>query len=375
MRERIYSILIKEFLQGFRDPKMKGVIFIAPIIQLLLFGYAVSTDVKHVATAVYDLDQTRESRDLLSRFFASGYFQPKKHVTHASQIRDLLDHGKVSAAIQINRGFASALSSHQKVPIQVIVDGTDSNTATVTISYAAQIVRDYNKYLVLEAIGLPTGTLLNRGIDLQSRVWFNINLESRMFYLPGVIALIGMLITLMLTSMAIVREREIGTMEQLMVTPLRPFELILGKLLPFALIALFDMTLITAVAVFWFEVPIKGSLLLLFVSMLLFLLPSLGIGLFISTISTTQQQAMMTTFFFFFPANLLSGFAFPIENMPEIVQWITYANPLRYFLVIIRGIFLKGIGADLLWPQMVALGVLGIIVLVLSALRFTKRLE
>ena len=375
MWERIYSILIKEFLQGFRDPKMKGVIFIAPIIQLLLFGYAVSTDVKHVATAVYDLDQTQESRDLLSRFFASGYFQPKKHVTQAGQIRDLLDHGKVSAAIQINRGFASALSSHQKVPIQVIVDGTDSNTATVTISYAAQIIRDYNKDLELEAIRLPTGTLLNRGIGLQSRVWFNINLESRMFYLPGVIALIGMLITLMLTSMAIVREREIGTMEQLMVTPLRPIELILGKLLPFALIALFDMTLITAVAVFWFEVPIKGSLLLLFVSMLLFLLPSLGIGLFISTISTTQQQAMMTTFFFFFPANLLSGFAFPIENMPEIVQWITYANPLRYFLVIIRGIFLKGIGADLLWPQMAALGTLGIIVLGLSALRFTKRLE
>jgi ABC-2 type transport system permease protein len=375
MWERIYHILLKEFLQGFRDPKMKGVIFIAPIIQLLIFGYAVSTDVKNVATAVYDLDQTQQSRELLSRFFASGYFQPKKHVTHVSQIRNLMDHGKVSAAIQINKGFASALSSHQKVPIQMIVDGTDSNTATVTISYAAQIVRDFNKNLELEAIGLPTGTLLNRGIDLQSRVWFNINLESRMFYLPGVVALIGMLITLMLTSMAIVREREIGTMEQLIVTPLRPVELILGKLLPFALIALFDMTLITTVAAFWFEVPIKGSLLLLLASMVLFLLPSLGIGLFISTISTTQQQAMMTTFFFFFPANLLSGFAFPIENMPEIVQWITYLNPLRYFLVIIRGIFLKGVGAEILWPQMVALGALGIIVLGLSALRFTKRLE
>ena len=375
MWERIYHILLKEFLQVFRDPKMKGVIFIAPIIQLLIFGYAVSTDVKNVATAVYDLDQTQQSRELLSRFFASGYFQPKKHVTHVSQIRNLMDHGKVSTAIQINKGFASALSSHQKVPIQMIVDGTDSNTATVTISYAAQIVRDFNKNLELEAIGLPTGTLLNRGIDLQSRVWFNINLESRMFYLPGVVALIGMLITLMLTSMAIVREREIGTMEQLIVTPLRPVELILGKLLPFALIALFDMTLITTVAAFWFEVPIKGSLLLLLASMVLFLLPSLGIGLFISTISTTQQQAMMTTFFFFFPANLLSGFAFPIENMPEIVQWITYLNPLRYFLVIIRGIFLKGVGAEILWPQMVALGALGIIVLGLSALRFTKRLE
>jgi len=372
---RIYHVLLKEFLQGFRDPRMKGVIFIAPIVQLLLFGYAVSTDVRNVPTAVYDLDQTRQSRELLSRFFASGYFQPKEYVTHVSQIRNLIDHGKVSAAIQINRGFASVLASHQKTPIQVIVDGTDSNTATVTIAYAAQIVRDYNRDLELEATGLPEGTALSRGIDLRNRTWFNINLESRMFYLPGVIALIGMLITLMLTSMAIVREREIGTMEQLMVSPLRPIELILGKLLPFALIALFDMILITAVAVFWFEVPIKGNLFLLLVSMLLFLLPSLGIGLFISTISTTQQQAMMTTFFFFFPANLLSGFAFPIENMPEIVQWITYANPLRYFLAIIRGIFLKGIGVNLLWPQMVALGALGIIVLGLSALRFAKRLE
>jgi len=375
MWERIYHILLKEFLQGFRDPKMKGVIFIAPIIQLLVFGYAVSTDVKDVATAVYDLDQTQESRELLSRFFASGYFKPKYYITHVSQIRDLMDRGRISAVLQINRGFASMLDSHQKAPIQMIVDGTDSNTATVVISYAAQIIKDYNKGLELEAIGLPEGTSLNRGIDPQSRVWFNINLESRMFYLPGVVALIGMLITLMLTSMAIVREREVGTMEQLMVTPVKPVELILGKLIPFALIALFDMTLITVVAVAWFGVPIKGNLLLLFFSMILFLLPSLGIGLFISTISTTQQQAMMTTFFFFFPANLLSGFAFPIDSMPTIVQWITYANPLRYFLVIIRGIFLKGVGGDILWPQMVALVVLGISVLGLSSLRFTKRLE
>jgi ABC-2 type transport system permease protein len=196
-----------------------------------------------------------------------------------------------------------------------------------------------------------------------------------MFYVPGVIGLIGMLITLMLTSMAIVREREVGTMEQLMVTPIRPVELILGKLLPFALIGFVDVFLITAVAVLWFKVPIEGSLLLLFLSTGLFLLSTLGTGLFISTISTTQQQAMMTTFFFFFPANLLSGFMFPIANMPRVVQWITYANPLRYYLVIIRGIFLKGIGVQILWPQMVALGILGILVLTLSSLRFSKRLE
>jgi ABC-2 type transport system permease protein len=375
MGMRVYSILLKEFLQGLRDPKMRGVIFIAPIVQLLLFGYAVSTDVRQVPTAVYDLDQTPQSRDLLSRFFASGTFQQKERITRAQQVPDLMDLGKVSAVLQINRGFAETLESRRKAPVQLIVDGTDSNTAMVTISYASRILRDYNQRLEVEALGLPEGTSLTRGVDLQDRAWFNINLESRMFYLPGVIALIGMLITLMLTSMAIVREREVGTMEQLMVTPIRPVELILGKLLPFALIALFDMTLITTVAVFWFGIPIQGSLLLLFVSMLLFLLPSLGIGLFISTISATQQQAMMTTFLFFFPANLLSGFAFPIDSMPEVVQWITYFNPLRYFLVIIRGIFLKGSEAGILWPQMVALGVLGSFTLTLSALRFTKRLK
>jgi len=346
-----------------------------PIIQVLVFGYAVTTDVKNISTAVYDLDGTAQSRNLLSRFFASGYFQPKEYVFHVSRIRELMDHGQASAAIQINKGFSAKLASGEKTSIQIIVDGTDSNTATVVMSYAAQIIRNYNLNLAIEAIGLPAGAVPGKGIDLLNRAWFNVNLESRMFYVPGVIALIGMLITLMLTSMAIVREKEVGTLEQLMVTPMRPVELILGKTLPFALIGFFDVGLITVVAVFWFKIPIAGSLLLLFLSTGLFLLSTLGTGLFISTVSTTQQQAMMSTFFFYFPAVLLSGFMFPIANMPTVVQWITYLNPLRYFLVIIRGIFLKGIGADILWPQMVALGALGILVLTMSSLRFTKRIE
>ncbi len=346
-----------------------------PIIQVLVFGYAVTTDVKNISTAVYDLDGTAQSRDLLSRFFASGYFQPKEYVFQVSRIRELMDHGQASATIQINKGFSAKLASGEKTSIQMIVDGTDSNTATVVMSYAAQIIRNYNLNLAIEAIGLPAGAVPGKGIDLLNRAWFNVNLESRMFYVPGVIALIGMLITLMLTSMAIVREKEVGTLEQLMVTPMRPVELILGKTLPFALIGFFDVGLITVVAVFWFKIPIAGSLLLLFLSTGLFLLSTLGTGLFISTVSTTQQQAMMSTFFFYFPAVLLSGFMFPIANMPTVVQWITYLNPLRYFLVIIRGIFLKGIGADILWPQMIALGGLGILVLTLSSLRFTKRIE
>jgi ABC-2 type transport system permease protein len=375
MWERVYHILLKEFLQVLRDPRMKAVIFVTPIIQLLVFGYAVTTDVKNIATAVYDLDRTPQSRELLSRFFASAYFRPQEYVSQVTRIRELMDRAKVSAAIQINAGFAAKLAAHEKVAIQMIVDGTDSNTATVVMSYAAKIIKNYNEDLAVEAIGLPQGASLRKGIDLKNRAWFNINLESRMFYVPGVIALIGMLITLMLTSMAVVREREIGTLEQLMVTPMRPVELILGKTLPFALIGFFDVALITAVAVFWFKVPIEGSLLLLFFATGLFLMSTLGTGLFISTISSTQQQAMMSTFFFYFPAVLLSGFMFPIANMPVVVQWITYVNPLRYFLVIIRGLFLKGIGAEILWPQMLALGILGTIVLTLSSLRFSKRLE
>ena len=264
MWERVYHILLKEFLQVLRDPRMKAVIFVTPIIQLLVFGYAVTTDVKNIATAVYDLDRTPQSRELLSRFFASAYFRPQEYVLQVTRIRELMDRTKVSAAIQINAGFAAKLAAHEKAAIQMIVDGTDSNTATVVMSYAAKIIKNYNEDLAVEAIGLPQGASLRKGIDLKNRAWFNINLESRMFYVPGVIALIGMLITLMLTSMAVVREREIGTLEQLMVTPMRPVELILGKTLPFALIGFFDVALITAVAVFWFKVPIEGSLLLLF---------------------------------------------------------------------------------------------------------------
>jgi len=374
MWERIYTLLVKEFLQALRDPRMRAVIFLAPVVQLIVFGYAVTMDVKNIRTVVYDLDRTPESRELLSRFFASGYFKPVEYVSHVNRIRDLMDRGKTDTAIQINRGFSAKLTAYEKVSIQMILDGTDSNTASIVTAYTAQIIQKYNRDLAIEAVGLPEGASLNKGIDLRSRAWFNVNLESRMFVIPGVVALIGTIVMLLLTSMAIVREREVGTMEQLIVTPLRPVELILGKIIPFGLIGLFDMALIMVVAVFWFEIPIRGSIFLIFISTLLFLLPTLGTGLFISTISTTQQQAMMTTFFFDFPAILLSGFVFPISSMPNIVQWITYANPLRYFLVIIRGIFLKGVGVEVLWPHMMAMGILGVLVFILSSLKFTKRL-
>jgi ABC-2 type transport system permease protein len=375
MRERIYTLLVKELLQVLRDPRMRTVIFLAPLIQLIIFGYAVTMDVKNIRTAVCDLDRTPESRELLSRFFASGYFKPVEYVSHVNRIQHLMDRGRTDTAIQINRGFSAKLAANEKASIQMILDGTDSNTASIVMAYTAQIIQKYNRDLTVEAMGFPEETSLNKGVDLRSRAWFNVNLESRMFFVPGVVALIGMIIMLLLTSMAIVREREVGTMEQLIVTPIRPVELILGKLIPFGLIGLFDMALIMVVAVFWFGIPMKGSPFLLFISTLLFLLPTLGTGLFISAISTTQQQAMMTTFFFAFPAILLSGFVFPISSMPEIAQWITYANPLRYFIVIIRAIFLKGVGIEVLWPHLTAMGVLGVLIFILSSLKFTKRLE
>lgn len=368
-------MLIKEFIQLFRDPKMKGVIFLMPIIQVLVFGYAVTTDVEHVATAVYDQDNSVASRELVVRFVKSGYFDIIEYVSTADRARQLMDRGKARAVIRMNRGFGDELRAGRTAQLQVIVDGTDSNTAGIVLDYSAKIVGQYSKKILTTRFTRLKGSALEPGwVEVETRAWFNENLESRNFYVPGVIAIIVMLITLMLTSMAVVREKEIGTMEQIMVTPITSKEFILGKTVPFALIGFADVILITVIGVFWFQVPIRGSLALLFVATGLYLMTTLAVGLLISTVSQTQQQAMMSTFFYYFPAVLLSGFMFPIANMPEVVQWVTYLNPLRYFLVIVRGIFLKGVGPSILWPQMVALGIMGSITLWLAARRFRKTL-
>lgn len=375
MRERIKHMLIKEFIQIFRDPRMKGVIFLMPIIQLLVFGYAVTTDVKNIPTLVYDLDNSVASRELIGRFVKSGYFEVLEYTDRDSRIRDLMDRGEVGAVLRINKGFENDLRAGRTAQLQLIVDGTDSNTAGIVLNYSSRIAGQFSNKVLVERLTRATGRPANTSrVELETRAWFNENLESRNFYVPGVIAIIVMLITLMLTSMAVVREKEIGTMEQIMVTPITSVEFILGKTVPFALIGFADVVLITLLGVFWFEVPIRGSLLLLFVATALYLLTTLAIGLFISTVSQTQQQAMMSTFFFYFPAVLLSGFMFPIANMPVVVQWLTYLNPLRYFLVIIRGVFLKGVGPDVLWPQILALAVMGRVALWLAAKRFKKTL-
>lgn len=373
MFERVKHMLIKEFIQIFRDPKMMGVIFLMPIIQLLVFGYAVTTDVRNVKTVVCDLDNSTGSRKIISEFAGSGYFEVIEYTDSQQQATYLLDKAKAQIIIRINKGFHRNLIAGQKASIQIILDGTDSNTAGIALGYANRIIGTFSENILIERINKMQGSdPLSGTVALEPRAWFNENLESRNFYVPGVIAIIVMLITLMLTSMAVVREKEIGTMEQIMVTPITSTEFILGKTIPFALIGFANVAMITLVGVLWFKVPIRGNLILLFVATALYLMTTLGIGLLISTVSQTQQQAMMSTFFFYFPAVLLSGFMFPIANMPEVIQWFTFLNPLRYFLVIVRGIFLKGVGPETLWPQMVALAVMGRVFLWFASKRFKK---
>jgi ABC-2 type transport system permease protein len=382
--ERVKHLLVKELIQMLRDPRMRALIFVTPVLQLMVFGYALTMDVGDVATAVADFDCTLESRELVRRFEGSGYFRIVRQVADSRELRVLLDRGQARAALQIDPGFATDLKRGRPAAFQLLVDGTDSNTASVVLDYANQIVGQYNleaqqEALARQAVGTASDARRleprRPRMDVQSRTWYNPDLRSRNYYVPGVIANIIMLTCLLLTSMTIVRERELGTMEQLMVTPIRPAELIMGKTIPVALVGLFDVALITTVAVAWFGIPVRGNLLVLLAATALFLLSTIGIGLFISTVSRTQQQAMMSTFFFFQPAVLLSGFVFPIANMPEAIQYLTYLNPMRYFLVVIWGVFLKGTGPAVLWPQMAGLLVLGTAVFTASTLRFGKRLE
>lgn len=369
MFERIKQLIVKEFIHYFREKRTIFFLVATPVIQIIIFGYVATMDVNNVSTALYDLDRTSESRELARRLESSGYFTIKNLPESPDEIRGLIDKGDVLCAIQINRGFGKDLQKGIPTEIQVIVDGTDSNTALIAMGYVNRIIGQYSMDMTGPAINANLWRL-----DLRTRVWYNPDLRSRNYMVPGVIALIVMLTGLLLTSMSVVREREIGTMEQLMVTPIRPMELMLGKTIPAAIVGYFDMALVTVFGVFWFAVPINGAILLLVLCTGAYLLSILGIGLFISTISRTQQQAMTATFFFFQPAILLSGFATPIDTMPVVFQYITYLSPLRYFLVIVRGIFLKGVGIDILWPQIVALLVLGTAILAASALRFKKRL-
>ena len=383
MRERLLGIIRKEFRQAFREPRMRSMLFIPPLVQLFVFGFAVNLDVDHATLAWMDGDRSYQSRDLLAAFQGSGRFDVVAEPSSDREAQQLLDTNKADLIVRVLPGFERDLARGRNTSVQVLINGTNSNTASIVSSYASSIITNFaSGVMEARSRGLLAARQVSSPVSfhvpqlkLQSRVWFNPDLMSRNYFVPGIVVNIIMLITLMLTAMAIVREKEIGTMEQLMVTPIRPIELMLGKTLPFALVGLVDTVLVIIAALLMFHVPFRGSALLLFFCAILFLMTSLGAGLFISTISETQQQAMMTTFLFFQPFFLLSGFAFPVRNMPVPIQYLTYLNPVRYFIEIVRGIFLKASGVSVLWPQMAALAVFGVVILTLSSLRFRKSLD
>jgi ABC-2 type transport system permease protein len=377
MLARLKQMLIKEFIQVVRDKRTRFILIGPPIIQMLVFGYAANYEIRHVPTVVLDLDHSQESRELISRFTSSPYFDVQRELTDSRQLGDLIEQGKATAGLEIDAGFAAKLRSGQTAPLQVIVDATNSNTALIASGYISQIAQGFAAEYQQDRIGRIAPQLIEvmPTVELAPRPWYNPDLRSRWFSVPGIIGSLTLVLVITLTAFAVVREREIGTLEQIMVTPIRPAEFILGKTLPFFLIGLFDVTLIAVVGSLWFEVPFRGHVSVLATGAVLYLVCMLGVGLLISTISATQQQAMVTAFFFIMPAITFSGFGFPISTMPQWMQLLSYANPLRYFLVVVRGTYLKGVGMEILWPQMAAMASLGAALLTVAILRFHKALD
>jgi ABC-2 type transport system permease protein len=368
----------KELRQLFRDERTKRVIFVSPIIQLVLFGYAVNTDVHDVATALVDHDRTVESRELVSALTASGYFRVVSTSDRSADLGYALDHGQAVVGLEIPAGYGSDLVAGHSPAVQLLVDGTNSNTATVAQGYASRIVQRLGARLAASGAaptaGAGTASPAASGIELRARAWFNPSLESRVYNVPAVIGVIVLLMCLLLTALAVVREREVGTLEQLLVSPLSAGELMLGKTIPVAGIALVQLTLVTTVALLWFDVPLRGSVPTLLLAAALFILAGLSFGLLISTVSSTQQEAFLAMFLFLLPAIILSGFLYPISTMPEFFQRLTLINPLRHFLEIVRGIFLKGAGISELWVQFSVLTGMAGTGLLIATRRFRRSL-
>lgn len=372
----ILSMVWKEFLQIRRDRRLFPVLFVSPILQLLLLGYAANLDVRNIPSVVCDQDHSAASRAFVDKFLNSGYFSIAARVERLGDIDRFLDEGRASMAFVVPRGFGDDLAGGRQTRVMIIVDGAESQTATIGVNYATMIASRYAQGLVLERFEKLKGSGIRPTlVNAQVRVWYNPELHSRNFMIPGVLGLILMIMTISLASMGIVREKEAGTMEQLIVTPIRPYQLIVGKLLPFVLIGLVEAMFVTLMARYWFVVPIRGSVPSLFLVCLAFMLATLGFGLFISTISRTQQQAMFTTVFFIMPMILLGGFVFPIENTPPFFQAVSHLVPTRYFFIMIRGIMLRGAGWPEIWDQAALLVALGTVILALSIARFKKRLD
>jgi ABC-2 type transport system permease protein len=375
MGRRIWQMVKKEFIQVWRDRRLRIFLFLPPIVQLIIYGYAINFDIRQVPFAVYDEDRTQASELLISRFTSSEYFSLTHFINSDAELRDLIDRSEITLAVHIPKGFADKIKANQPVPLQLILDATDSNTALIVAKYIRAILSDYSQEMLQETLKrLDFPKKVQTPVVVEPRAWLNPNLESRNAFVPGVIAMVVMLVSLMLTALSVVREREIGTMEQILVSPLSPLEFLCGKTIPFVLISLVDVALVTLMGVFWFEIPFQGSAAVLLLGTLAFLLSSVGLGLLISTTCSTQQQAVMAGTFVLTPAILLSGLIFPIANMSLIFQYITYVNPLRYFIVIVQGVFLGGRDLAALGPQMAALAGLGLVFLSLSIIRFRNRL-
>jgi ABC-2 type transport system permease protein len=367
MRHRLRYLIRKEFLQLRRDPRLRAALIMAPLIQLFMFGYAATLDVKHIPVAVCDRDRQAESRELLMSLSRSGYFELRAWVDSPTELERPIASGRALVGLYLPADFSKRRARGETAQLQVILDGTDMNSAGVAAGYLAALLAHHVRTWT-------PATQAGPAILHEPRIWYNPDLRSVNYMVPAVICMILGTVMTAVTAVAIVRERESGTLEQLIVTPIRPLELMLGKTLPFAAIGLLDVCLVILVARYWFGVSVAGSITLLFLLSIVFLITSLGLGLFISTVSRTQQQAMLTALFVLMPSVLLSGFMYPIENMPRAIQWVTYLIPLRYFLEIVRGIFLQGAGIAILWPQAITLALLGCAIFTLSALRFQKRL-
>ena len=365
---RVRRMVAKEFRQIFRDPRMRPMLFLSPIIQLLLFGYAVNTDVRQTALFVVDQERSATSRSLVETLTASGFFRVVGQSERGEDLVRALDRGKAVIGLEIPRGFSADLAAGRST-VQVLVDGSDSNTGLLAQGNALRLLQ------VFAARHPAPGPAVTGRVELRARAWFNPALESRVYNVPGVIAALLILMCLLLTALAVVREREMGTLEQLMVTPLRPMELMLGKTLPVAVIALGQLALVTAVALLWFGIPFLGNPVALVTGALVYILAGLSLGLLISSATRTQQEAFMVMFLVLMPLLILSGFMYPVASMAEPLQWLTLANPLRHFLVIVRGIFLKGEGLAELWPQYVTLVGMSAVALWVATIKFGRSLR
>jgi ABC-2 type transport system permease protein len=370
---RTLTVARKELLHIVRDKRTLVIVFVIPIFQLFALGYAFTTDFQHLRIAVLDADRTPQSRALLEAYRVSTYFDIAAYVSSEAELGGLVDRGEVYAGIVIPASYGADVTAGRVADVAFIIDGSDPTVANTVLSASQQIGQAESMRLIEQRTGRSlTGIAALR---VSPRVWYNPEMRNSNFMVPGVIAMILSMITMLLTSMAIVREREQGTLEQLIVTPIRPIELVVGKVLPYVLLAFFDVLEVLVIGVFWFGVPVHGSLFLLLALSALFLVTSLGLGIFFSSLASTQQEAMMLTFLVMLPSIFLAGFLFPIEAMPRALQWFSYVVPLRYMLVIVRGIMLKGVGLGVLSDQVIALVIFGVVIMVVAATRFRKRLE